>query len=217
MHLLIKLLIVPLFLGAAYAAEENQNASEALGRLIGKQVRELGLKIDTKQLVKGLGEPLSEEEEAACLAQIDRLFEEAQEARAKQNRKEAECFLARNKKQPEICELVPGKLQYKDLKIHDGATLQSYNYPLIRYTLKTEDGKILSANIEEHIALDSIIEGLQKGLQGMKAGSCRQIFIHPDLGYGAKDPVYGGLLIYEVELLSCDLPRNRPISENSLQ
>ena len=62
----------------------------------------------------------------------------------------------------------------------------------LHYTLKVED-QVVESSVErepfEYVhGQDSIIPGLQKGLEGLKAGDHKEITVGPDDGFGVIDP-----------------------------
>ena len=71
--------------------------------------------------------------------------------------------------------------------IERGSTVQ------LEYTLKDEAGKVLDSNegqspLTYTQGKEEIILGLEKALNGMRAGDQKQIAIAPEDGYGAVDP-----------------------------
>lgn len=71
--------------------------------------------------------------------------------------------------------------------IESGATVQ------LEYTLKDEAGKVLDSNkgqspLTYTQGRQEIIPGLEKELNGLRAGDEKQIAIAPEDGYGAVDP-----------------------------
>ncbi len=212
----MKLLYAFLFLIAASLSAENTpehdiaKISEAMGHLIGKNLQALGLDLDVAAVVKGLQDaadgrhpPLSEDE---CVQAIAVLQEENFSAVAEQNLIEADDFLKANQKKEGIVTLEEGKLQYQILKEGEGAAVEPYNSPIVRYEGRYLNGKTFwSAANDELISLEETIPGFSKGLVGMKEGEIRTLYLHPDLGYGKQSPLLpNALLIFEVEIIKAD-------------
>jgi FKBP-type peptidyl-prolyl cis-trans isomerase len=58
-----------------------------------------------------------------------------------------------------------------------------------------------------------VIKGWREALSGMRPGAKWQVFVPPDLGYGANSPPSippGSLLVYELELLQIDAAKPKP-------
>jgi len=177
----------------------NDRLSEALGHLIGKNIEQLDVPLDPKALVQGLQNELagkaSPMSEAECREAIIALQE-------KKNLEEAEAFLKRNETQPGIHSLAKGKLQYRITKEGSGHVVQDYNSPLIRRSLSSLNSE--PSSCEELISLSEAIPGLRLGLDGMKEGEARTLYIHPDLAYGKEGDPPNALLIFDVEILRAD-------------
>lgn len=214
--ILFLLATIPAFLFAETAAKEAAPAptapdmnkvSEAMGHLIGKNLKELGLKLDANLILKGIADaaqgkdsPMTEEECAIAIAEIqEKLLQEE----AQKNLELANKFLKDNGKTSGIVELVPGKLQYTIEKKGEGPAVQAHDNPLVRYKGRYLDGTVFGSSLEpEVVSLDDSIEGFSKGIIGMKEGEKRVLYIHPDLGYktsGFLAP--NSLLTFEVEVI----------------
>jgi FKBP-type peptidyl-prolyl cis-trans isomerase len=83
----------------------------------------------------------------------------------------------------------------------------------VNYVGMFEDGTVFDASERAGrpftftLGVDSVIQGWQQGLVGMKVGGKRHLVIPPELGYGPNDygPIPGGsTLIFDVELLSVE-------------
>ena len=83
----------------------------------------------------------------------------------------------------------------------------------IHYTGRFIDGKVFDSSISRGeplqfvLGVGQVIEGLDKGVVGMRVGGKRFFSIPPELGYGMNDygPIPGGsTLIFEVDLLKVD-------------
>lgn len=195
---------------SVFGSEKSEKLSEALGHLIGKNLKSLDIPIDIEALAKGLQEeaegissPLSEDE---CVQALTSLEEQSYAAKIKKNLEEAEAFLQQNKAKKGIAQIEEGKLQFEILKKGKGQAVQPYNSPLVRYKGSFLNGESFNSNADEElIALDEAIPGLSKGIVGMREGEIRKLYIHPELGYGKEERLHpNSLLIFEVEIVEAD-------------
>jgi peptidylprolyl isomerase len=201
------------------AEEEAKRLSEALGHLIGKNIEQLGLPIDLNALAKGMQDeatgkesPLNEE---ACTEGIAALKEKKMEEIAAKNLEEANAFLAKNAKSS--IQLVEGKLQYKIEKEGTGEAVETYNRPIVRFTVQDAHGKPFGVSHgEESIDLDEAIPGFRLGLAGMKEGEIRTLYVHPELAYGKQGPSPNALLIFKIELIHAETVAEKPLADTPL-
>lgn len=180
--------------------EEIAKISEAMGHLIGNNLKELGLPLDINALMRGVNaatlgkeSPLSEEE---CIEALSNLQDESFAQEAEKNLTHANVFL-KEKSAKEGIISIEDKLLYEVMKQGEGKIVESYSKPLVRI-------KGPSFEEEEILDLDETIQGLRKGIIGMKEGEVRTLYIHPDFGYGQDAPEPNELLIFEVELIKAD-------------
>jgi len=103
-----------------------------------------------------------------------------------------------------------GDLVVQDEVVGTGAEARPGDTVVVHYTGKFQDGTVFDSSIGGEpltpfvLGGGFVIEGWDRGLQGMKAGGKRLLIIPPQLGYGASG--YGPIppnatLIFEVELL----------------
>ncbi len=209
---MFKTLFFLCFFSFAYCEEEPDVAkvSEAMGHLIGKNLQALGLHVDMNAVVKGMQDasqgkssPLTEDE---CVQAIALLQEESIHAISEKNLQEAKVFLEKNGKDSDVVSLEDGKLQYRIEKKGEGASVQSYNSPVVEYSASYLNGTIFgSSEGSELLSLDEAIPGFTKGIVGMQEGEVRKLYIHPDLGYGGQGQLSpNSLLIFEVKVIKAD-------------
>ena len=60
--------------------------------------------------------------------------------------------------------------------------------------------------------VNRVIKGWSEGLQLMKEGAKYEFYIPQDLAYGTRGPLAHRTLIFEVELLAVDEPKNESTS-----
>ncbi len=208
---MLKMIGICLVSVTLFAVEKGEIAkiSEAMGHLIGKNLKELGLPLDLDALVKGVNEgslgkesPLTEEE---CIEALSNLQAESFAKLEEKNLAEANLFLKEKQTQEGVTS-IEGKLLYEVVKKGEGKIVESYSKPLVRI-------KGNSFEDEEILDLDEAIQGLQKGVIGMKEGEVRILYIHPDFGY---DDESKELIIYEVELIKADATTDSHAASNEL-
>ena len=105
------------------------------------------------------------------------------------NRKAGEEFLFQNKKKEGVIETDSG-LQYMIVEEKGDRSPGIFDEVKIHQRAMLLDGKILEdtyrQNNPEVVKIEELIEGLQEGLQMMKAGSRFKFWIPPEIGWGRK-------------------------------
>lgn len=198
----LRLFILSLsLLSGPLSSEEtvSDQAFEAIGHLIGKELMGKLSPLNFEALAKGLQEeakgtpsPLSEE---ACLEALSLLQEIKQKEKSAQNLQEATYFFQR------LGKTISEKWHYEIMTPGKENALCSYHRPLVRYQ-KGFLHQNLSSPIEERLDLDEIFPAMKQALLGMREKEKRRIYLHPDLApqeASASHP--NALTIFEVELL----------------
>ena len=93
-----------------------------------------------------------------------------------------------------IVQSMPGGLQYIDVKVGTGTTVQNGDTVSVQYTgWLQSSGKKFDSSYDRHgqpfsvtVGKGSVIKGWDEGLVGMKVGGTRRLIIPPSLGYGAQ-------------------------------
>jgi len=105
----------------------------------------------------------------------------------------------------------PSGLEYEDLVVGDGATVEAGQNVTVHYTGWLTDGRKFDSSKDRNepfvfpLGRGHVIKGWDEGVQGMKVGGTRKLTIPPALGYGSRGA--GGvippnaMLVFEVELL----------------
>ncbi|MBN2479441.1 MAG: FKBP-type peptidyl-prolyl cis-trans isomerase [Parachlamydiales bacterium] len=222
-----KILIISLtfFCFKSFALEEKKESvdikklSEAIGHIIGKNLDELGVELDIKRMIKGIKKaslnkqsPMSEDE---CIEALAKLQEKINHKTCLKNLKEAEDFLAENIKKDNIIEIEKGKLQYILVKEGKGDEIKSYSTPIIKYSAKFLNGKEINSS-EELITLNETLQGLKKGIIGMKEGEKRILYIHPDLAFKDDPTSLNSLVIFDVEIIKTSGKDNQNYPTNEI-
>lgn len=193
-----------------FSQEYVRKLSEAYGHFIQKSLENPVLKLDFTSVIKGMEDaksgkpsPMTEQEYEDT---INLVQEYAYQEMADRNLKEADDFMKKNAKLDGVVELEPGKLQYKIVSQGKGSQVVTDDtVPFINYTGKYLNGSVFGSSEENggpiSISLNQTIPGFRKAVLGMRQGEKRQIFIHPDLGYGTSGQLSpNAMLIFEVEV-----------------
>ncbi len=197
-----------------------------VGLMLGSQLEHNGLAplLSSEQLIKGLrdglgGRQLTAEERELAL----RFMRDARGNLARKNQAAALEFLEKNGKQPGILTM-PSGLQYRILAAGEptGKSPSPTDQVTVRYKASLADGTEFDRS-ESHerpatFRVNTVFKGWQEAFQSMKPGAKWQLFVPPELGYGANSPPQvppGALLVYELELLSVD--STPPVDANGVK
>ena len=200
---------------------DKQKASYAIGMNWGTGLHRQGIDLDTPALLQGMKDALAggktlmtEEEASAALKKLSSELQAKQQAKAKEeeasNAKEGAAFLAANKSKPGVVTL-PSGLQYKILKEGSGPKPTATDTVVCNYRGTLVNGTEFDSSFKRNepatFPVSGVIKGWTEALQLMGVGSKWQLFIPPDMAYGARGTPNGPIgpnstLIFEVELLS---------------
>jgi len=203
---------------AAPLATEKQKDSYALGMNIGKNLSSQPIDLDVPTLLQGLQDALqggktqmTDDEMKATLTQLSAQVSAKQQAAAKAaaeaNVKEGQDFLASNKSKEGVVAL-PSGLQYKVITMGTGPKPGPTDTVVCDYRGTLINGKEFDSSYKRgqpaSFPVNRVIKGWTEALQLMPVGSKWQLFIPPDLAYGANgagaDIGPNSTLIFEVEL-----------------
>jgi len=193
--------------------------SYAAGRQMGNTLKATSADLDAELVVQGLKDALTDaqslltsDEMRAALAALQTDFRtrktEAGNQIAEKNKKEGESFLVENKTKEGVVTLESG-LQYKVLKTGEGPKPSALDTVVCHYRGTFVDGTEFDSSLRRNqpatMALKRVIKGWREALQLMPVGSKWQLFVPPNLAYGARGTRGVGpnaTLVFEVELLS---------------
>jgi FKBP-type peptidyl-prolyl cis-trans isomerase len=204
--------------GATQLKTENDMVSYGVGMYMAKSFKRDEIEIDPQLLLKGLqdglaGVSLVPEKNLRKVmnsfqGETRRKAAARHQISAMENQKKGAAFLAENKTKEGVVTLASG-LEYKVIKSGDGnkPTAGDSVECLYRGTLLdgTEfDGTDADKPVTLNVA--QLIPGWKEALQLMPAGSRWQIFIPPQLAYGARgagaDIGPNEVLVFDLELLA---------------
>jgi FKBP-type peptidyl-prolyl cis-trans isomerase FklB len=186
-----------------------------VGLMLGSQLEHNGVApiVSVDELIRGLkeavgGRSVTAQERDAAL----RFIHDARDALTEKNRAAGREFLARNAKEPGVMSM-PSGLQYRVLN-HGDSNAKSpgpTDQVTVRYRASLTDGKEFDRS-DSHdrpamFRVNSVFKGWQEAFLAMKPGAKWQLFVPPELGYGANPPPAippGAVLVYELELLQVE-------------
>ena len=198
---------------------EKEKVSYAIGMNVGKNLQRGSIEVDPAMLMKGLQDTLAgktlltEQEAQTVLMQLQTDMRKKQEEKMQQageaNQKEGEAFLAANKAKAGVVTL-PSGLQYKILKEGTGPKPTASDTVVCNYRGTLINGTEFDSSYKRKepttFPVNGVIKGWTEALQLMPVGSKWQLFIPPDLAYGARgagaDIGPNATLVFEVELVS---------------
>ncbi len=105
--------------------------------------------------------------------------------RAKLNLQFAEAWFTIMPKAKHLKEIIPNSLYFEPVTVGEGKKVDSLDRLLVSYTIEDQYNNILTACHRKWIKLSTTISGFAYGVQGMREGETRTIYIHPSLAYGA--------------------------------
>lgn len=83
-----------------------------------------------------------------------------------------------------IQEIRPDYLYFERIRVGNGNSIDSADELLLSYNIEDGHGNILAAQHNCWIKLSETFPGFILGIQGMREGEMRKIYIHPAYGYG---------------------------------
>lgn len=211
------LALTPLWLSAQTAElkTQRQKFSYAVGVDLGQSLVRQGVEIDPDSFFLAIKDALDGKEPRLSPAEMQATVEAGRKEMAKQNQARAEenlktgqAFLAENKKKSGVKEL-PSGLQYKVVKKGKGKKPAADNTVSVHYRGTLTDGSEFDSSHRRGqpatFKLGSVIKGWQEVLPLMKEGASWQIFVPPQLAYGERGAGAAigpnQALVFDIELL----------------
>ncbi len=123
-------------------------------------------------------------------------------------RKQGDQFLSDNANQPDVS-VTPSGLQYKIIKAGTGEKPKITDVVTVHYEGKRVDGFVFDSSYKRgepsSFPLNRVIRGWTEGLSLMNKGAQWELYIKPELAYGAVSPSVeipaNSTLIFKVELI----------------
>lgn len=106
---------------------------------------------------------------------------------AKMDLQKTEELLKALKGKPGVTEVIEGKLYYEQLQPGDGPAVTLQSSPTIHYVESSPQGEVRSTRKQDQaikVSLGDTLRGFALGVEGMRVGERRRIYVHPDLAYG---------------------------------
>jgi len=195
---------------------DMKKISYALGYQIAQGIKSQSSvsELDSKSLQAAIADVLAERPtlltEEEVQQQVKKWYEIQIEARKKQanvNKAATTKFLNENKAKPGVQTATSG-LQYKIIRPGKGVAPKPADKVKVHYAGKLLDGSEFDSSYKRNapatFGLTQVIKGWTEGLQLVKPGGKVQLFVPPELGYGATArpgiPA-NSVLIFDVELL----------------
>jgi FKBP-type peptidyl-prolyl cis-trans isomerase FklB len=192
--------------------------SYAVGWDIGKDIERRGAEFDVETLIAAIRDSAAgkepqvpSEEMVALLTELQqRVRQEQAEAFQKladENLKKSEEFLTGNRTKNGIVAL-PSGIQYRVIEEGDGARPGMESTVKVHYRGSKINGlefdSSFARGVPEEFTVNSVLRGWQEVLPLMKTGSTWQIFVPPELAFGARgNPPVGPneALIFDLKLV----------------
>ena len=195
---------------------QKEKISYITGLDIGRNLKSQSADIDPEILARGIKDGfsggkalLTEQEVRETVTVFQKEMIAKQQGLAEKNKKEAEAFLAVDKKKEGIVTL-PSGLQYKVIKAGVGRKPKPTDRVSVHYRATLIDGTEFSNSYlrgqPEILTVKEVIPGLAEALTLMQEGAKWLLYIPPNLGYGelgaGSQIGPNASLIFDVELLS---------------
>lgn len=189
--------------GSALAQDvttEKGKLSYAVGWDIGADIRRRSTEFDVESLIAAIRDIVAEKEPRVTGAEMKTLLTALQEkVRAEQveqfrklseeNQAKSEAFLQANLSKTGIVEL-PSGVQYRIIEEGDGPRPNMDSKVSVHYRGSKLDGREFDSSFArgtpEEFTVNAVLKGWQEVLPLMKQGSTWQIFVPPELAFGAR-------------------------------
>ena len=202
-HTLSLALVAALMTGPAWAQDlesEKGKLSYAVGWDIGEDIKKRGAEFDVESLISAIRDSAAGSDPRVTLEEMVALLTTLQEqvrqeqqdafvALAEENQQASETFLAENRIKTGIVEL-PSGVQYRIIEEGAGARPGLDSAVQVRYRGSKMNGHEFDSSfargVPEEFTVDTVLKGWQEVLPLMKTGSTWQIFVPPELAFGAR-------------------------------
>jgi FKBP-type peptidyl-prolyl cis-trans isomerase FklB len=222
MRLIFAIIVLTAFIaGPAMAQDlgsEKGKLSYAVGWDIGEDIKRRGAEFDVEAIITAIRDSAAgresqvpaEEMVALLTALQQKVRQEQAEAfqkLAEDNQKKSEEFLAANLSKNGIVAL-PSGIQYRVIEEGEGARPGMESTVKVHYRGSKTDGlefdSSFARGVPEEFQVNSVLKGWQEVLPLMKTGSTWQVFVPPEMAFGARgNPPVGPneVLIFDLKLV----------------
>ena len=196
-------ILIMLASGSVLAQDVNSEKgklSYAVGWDIGADIERRSTEFDVESLITAIRDVVAGKEPQVTTEEMRTLLTTLQEkVRAEQveqfrvlsekNQAESEAFLTANKAKTGIV-VLPSGVQYRIIEEGDGARPGLESRVTVHYRGSKLDGREFDSSFArgtpEEFTVNAVLKGWQEVLPLMKAGSTWQIFVPPELAFGAR-------------------------------
>jgi FKBP-type peptidyl-prolyl cis-trans isomerase FklB len=197
---------------------EKGKLSYAVGWDIGADIKRRSTEFDVESIITAIRDVVAENEPKVSNEEMRTLLTALQEkVRAEQveqfrklseeNQAKSEEFLEANKSKTGIV-VLPSGVQYRIIEEGDGARPGLESKVSVHYRGSKMDGREFDSSFArgtpEEFTVNAVLAGWQEVLPLMKAGSTWQIFVPPELAFGARgNPPVGPneALMFDIKLV----------------
>jgi FKBP-type peptidyl-prolyl cis-trans isomerase FklB len=202
---------------------QKDSVSYSIGLSVGKNLTRDSITVSPEAFLRGVMDAgrdsaarlMNDAQVQSCIMAFQDSMRSKQEARARvageEQMTKGAAFLAENGKKPGVMTL-PSGLQYKVITEGKGKTPTEKSTVTTHYRGRLIDGTEFDSSYKRgqpaQFPCNGVIRGWTEALLLMKEGSKWELYVPPDLAYGASGA--GGVippnatLIFEVELISVD-------------
>jgi len=179
---------------------EKGKLSYAVGWDIGADIARRSTEFDVESLISAIRDRVADSEPRVAVEEMRTLLTALQEkVRAEQveqfrvlsekNQADSEAFLTANKTKTGIV-VLPSGIQYRIIEEGEGARPGLESKVTVHYRGSKLDGREFDSSFArgtpEEFTVNAVLKGWQEVLPLMKAGSTWQIFVPPELAFGAR-------------------------------
>ena len=197
------IILIMLFSSTVLAQDvttEKGKLSYAVGWDIGADIKRRSTEFDVESLISAIRDVVGDTEPKVSAEEMRTLLTALQEkvraeqveqfrALSEKNQAESEAFLEANKSKTGIVAL-PSGVQYRIIEEGDGARPGLESTVSVHYRGSKMDGREFDSSFArgtpEEFTVNAVPAGWQEVLPLMKAGSPWQIFVPPELAFGAR-------------------------------
>jgi FKBP-type peptidyl-prolyl cis-trans isomerase FklB len=199
-------------------SSEKGKLSYSVGWDIGEDIQRRGAEFDVETIIAAIRDSAAgkepqvpADEMVALLTALQQKVRQEQAAAfqklAEENQKASDEFLEANKKKSGIV-VLPSGIQYRVIEEGEGARPGLTSTVKVHYRGSRTDGlefdSSFARGVPEEFNVENVLKGWQEVLPLMKTGSTWQVFIPPELAFGARgNPPVGPneTLIFDLKLV----------------